>query len=175
MTELKWESVLSILLERYSKWLSAYRTSKHAAFCRVCERVILLTTMGIKAVDSHMKSEKHRKSIATSDKKVNSITNYVSVGGASATPSAASSSKATSDIRSTFSSTETLKAELLWTLQTVAKHQSYHSNDDIGALFTLMFPDSATAQGFSCGENKTAYPVPGKVWIRSIHQAEAVL
>ena len=107
-----------------------------------------------------MKSEKHRKSITTSDKKVNSIANYVSVGGASATPSAASSTKATSDIRSTFSSTETLKAELLWTLQTVAKHQSYHSNDDIGALFTLMFPDSATAQGFSCGENKTAYLCP---------------
>ena len=79
----------------------------------------------------------------------------MSVGGASATPAAASSSKA--DIRSTFASTDRLKAELLWTLQTVAKHQSYHSNDDIGALFTLMFPDSATAQGFSCGENKTAY------------------
>ena len=111
--------------ERYSKWLSADRTNKHAAFCRICERVILLTTMGIKAVDSHMKSEKHRNlSIATSDKKVNSIANYVSVGGTSATPSAASSSKATSDIRSTFSSTKTLKAELLWTLQTVAKHQS---------------------------------------------------
>ena len=85
--------------ERYSKWLSADRTNKHAAFCRVCERVILLTTMGIKAVDSHMKSEKHRKSIATSDKKVISIANYMSVGGASATPSAASSSKATSDIK----------------------------------------------------------------------------
>ena len=135
--------------ERYSKWLSADRTNKHAAFCRVCERVILLTTMGIKAgVDSHVSHEKHRN-IATSDKKVNSIANYVSVGGGSATSSAASSSKATSDIRSTFSSTETLKAELLWTLQTVAKHQSYHSNDDIGALFTLIFPDSTC--GTYCG------------------------
>ena len=85
------------------------------------------------------------------------MTNYVSVGGASAAPVAASLSKATTDIRSTFASTETLKAELLWTLQTVAKDQSYHSNDDIAPLFTLMFPDSATAQGFSCGENKTAY------------------
>ena len=42
-------------------------------------------TMGIKAVDSHMKSEKHRKGIATCDKKVNSIADYVSVCGASAT------------------------------------------------------------------------------------------
>ena len=33
---------------------------QHTTFCHVCERVILLTTMGIKAVDSHMKSELHR-------------------------------------------------------------------------------------------------------------------
>ena len=43
--------------EIYSKWLSMDRTNKHAALCRVCERVILLTTMGTKAVNSHMKSE----------------------------------------------------------------------------------------------------------------------
>ena len=85
--------------ERYSKWLSVDRANKHAAFCLVCECVFLLTTMGIKAVDSHIKSEKHGKSIATCDmrqncvKKVNSIANYVSVGGASATPAAASLSK----------------------------------------------------------------------------------
>ena len=32
--------------EIYSKWLNC--TNKHAALCRVCERVILLTTMGTK-------------------------------------------------------------------------------------------------------------------------------
>ena len=46
---------------------------RHTTFCHVCERVILLTTMGIKAVDSHMESERR-------DKKVNSIADYVSVG-----------------------------------------------------------------------------------------------
>ena len=96
--------------------------------------------------NKHASQKEHRDMAC--DKKVNSIANYASVGGASATPAAASSSKATTDIRSTFASTETLKAELLWTLQncvSVAKHQSYHSNDDIviGALFTL-FPDSVT-------------------------------
>ena len=56
--------------ERYSKWLSVDRPNKHAAFCHVCERVFLLMTMGIKAVDSHMKSDEHRKSIATCDKEL---------------------------------------------------------------------------------------------------------
>ena len=53
--------------ERYSKWLSADHVNKHAAFCRVCERVFLLTTMGIKAVDSHMKSEKHKTVVDTAN------------------------------------------------------------------------------------------------------------
>ena len=85
--------------ERYSKWLSVDRQNKHAAFCRVCERVFLLTTMGMKAVDSHMKSEEHRKSIATCDKKLceesefDTELRYASVGGVSATPAAALLSK----------------------------------------------------------------------------------
>ena len=71
--------------------------------CRVCERVFLLTTIGIKAVDAHMKSEKHRKSIATCDKKLSEKNEfdselryryrYVSVGATTATPAAASLSK----------------------------------------------------------------------------------
>ena len=100
MTEFKCESVLSIRLD--SKMSGTASGCQHTTFCHVCERVILLTTMGIKAVDSHMKSERHRKSITTCDKKVNSMANYVSVGGTSATPAAASSSKAMTDIRSTF-------------------------------------------------------------------------
>ena len=80
--------------ERYSKWLSVDLANKHAAFCRVCERVFLLTTIGMKAVDSHMKSENHRKNMLHATrkcvKKVNSIAKYVSVGGTSATPAAAS-------------------------------------------------------------------------------------
>ena len=46
----------------------------------------------------------------------------MSVGGAGATPGGGI---VVEDIRSTFASSETLKAELLSTLQTVAKHQSY--------------------------------------------------
>ena len=112
--------------ERYSKWLSADHVNKHAAFCRVCELVFLLTTMGIKAVDSHMKGEKHKKSIVTCDKKLSEESGFDSellVGGRRQCYTGGSI--VVEDIRSTFASTEMLKAELLWTLQTVAKHQSY--------------------------------------------------
>ena len=51
----------------------------------------------------------------------------------------------------------TLKAEVLWTLNTVAKHQLYNSNDGIGELFKCMFPDSDFAKTFACGGDKTSY------------------
>ncbi|KAJ8414383.1 hypothetical protein AAFF_G00052530, partial [Aldrovandia affinis] len=54
-------------------------------------------------------------------------------------------------------STPTLVAEVMWTLETVVKHQSYNSNEGIGKLFAPMFPDSDIAKTFACGGDKTAY------------------
>ena len=52
------------------------------------------------------------------------------------------------DLRTMFGSTSTLKAEVLRMLNTVAKHQSYNSNDGIGKLFKCMFSDSDVAKTF---------------------------
>ena len=96
--------------ERYSKWLSVDRQNKHAAFCRVCERVFLLTTMGMKAVDSHMKSEEHRKSIATCDKKLSEESEFdTELRGSWRRQCYTGGSIVVENIRSTFSSTECLR------------------------------------------------------------------
>ncbi|XP_028296859.1 uncharacterized protein LOC114458643 [Gouania willdenowi] len=50
-----------------------------------------------------------------------------------------------------------MKAEVLWTLNTIAKHQSYNGNEGISELFKSMFPDSDIATTFTCGSDKTAY------------------
>ncbi|WAR23449.1 LOW QUALITY PROTEIN: hypothetical protein MAR_037118 [Mya arenaria] len=50
-----------------------------------------------------------------------------------------------------------LKAEILWTMQSITTHNSYKSNENISKLFKLMFPDSQIANRFACGERKTAY------------------
>ena len=131
VTEFKWESVLSIRLgSKMSGTASGSHRAKHAAFCRVCEHVVLLATMGIKAVYSHMKSEKHKKSIiATCDKELCQEREFDSELRVSGRRQCyTGGSIVVEDIRSTFASTECLemlKAELLWTLQTVAKHQLY--------------------------------------------------
>ena len=49
------------------------------------------------------------------------------------------------------------EAEILWTFKTVVDHMSYRSNENVAQLFCKMFPDSAIAQKFSCGERKTVY------------------
>ena len=56
-------------------------------------------------------------------------------------------------------SPEMSEAEVLWILRTVAHHQSYCSNDDVGELFVMMFPDSDIAKSISCGADKSAYAV----------------
>ena len=51
----------------------------------------------------------------------------------------------------------TLRAEILWTLKICACHYSYKSSGDTSCLFAAMFPDSAIASKFSCGERKANY------------------
>lgn len=62
-----------------------------------------------------------------------------------------------SDIRTVYGSTPTLRAEVIWVLKTVTSHQSYRSNEGIDELFKAMFPDSVLAQTFTCGKDKTRY------------------
>lgn len=45
----------------------------------------------------------------------------------------------------------------MWVLQTVSRHHSYTSNEDIHLVFKEMFPDSQCASAFTCGRDKTSY------------------
>ena len=66
------------------------------------------------------------------------------------------SSDATSQsaVTSFISPPDTQKAEVLWVLHTVTRHNSFKSNDDIRGVFAAMFPDSQLAKSFTCGEKK---------------------
>ena len=48
-----------------------------------------------------------------------------------------------------------MKAEIIWTLETIMKDCSNNSNKDKDKVFQAMFPDSQTAAHFSCGADKT--------------------
>lgn len=99
--------------------------------------------MGIKALETHMHCEKH-KAAAETCRKTPGISQFCFVAPTSVpqsaapclTPASASASSTAvstpQDIRTTFGSTATLRAEVLWCLRTVTKHQSYNANYAVG-------------------------------------------
>lgn len=52
-----------------------------------------------------------------------------------------------------------LRAEVLWVLHVITRHQSYSANEEICELFQTMFPDSDISKSFRCGKDKTSYIV----------------
>ena len=162
--------------QAFCHWLKPVDKNVFAAFCTVCKKIIQLGTMGLKALESHAKSSKHISSIK-GKYQTPSIAGVfsASIGQPAVVPESeaeadnqptASTSSDTAappvtttrvDLRTSFGSTPTMKAEVLWTLNTISKQQSYNGNDSISELFKCMFPDSDIATTFTCGPDKTAY------------------
>ncbi len=137
---------------------------QHRAFCKFCNRSVDVSTKGHSALKSYMTGTKHN-TVGTQNRSLN-MDNYVereTLSSATSTssqeqlftvtPSAITSSSvlASGDTnhesasQSTFvSRTETLIAEIWWTLKTVNNNISFSSNED--KSFVLL-----------CGENKNMY------------------
>ncbi|XP_063736841.1 uncharacterized protein LOC134862726 isoform X2 [Eleginops maclovinus] len=135
---------------QFADWLKRVPADDSEAYCTFCKRTLKLGTLGIKALEFHTKSSKHQES-ANAARNSHGIAQFCSVA------SSTSSINNTGNIRDLLGSTDTMKAEVLWALNTVAKHQSCRSNDGIGELFQAMFPDSTVAKTFQCGRDKTSY------------------
>ena len=73
------------------------------------------------------------------------------------TPARLQSSVNTASIASHVTTDDHWRAEVLWAMKVVSSHYSYVSCMETDRLFQLMFPDSAIAKSFSCGEKKSAY------------------
>ncbi|XP_022076088.2 uncharacterized protein LOC127535448 isoform X2 [Acanthochromis polyacanthus] len=143
----------------FSSWLKAVPGNVYEARCILCKKCFKLGTMGVKAVESHMQSAKHKASKSSCQQTLGIsrfCSTLVSTGPPPPAPISATGTAAP-HLRTVFGCTPTLKAEVLWCLNTVTKHQSYKSNEGAGDLFRAMFPDSDIARSFACGSDKTAY------------------
>ncbi len=143
----------------FSSWLKPVANNRYQAYCTLCKKALELSSLGIKSLQSHVKSEKHKVAVKGLQW-VQAINQFCSApsltlpGPSTARDSVCLASSAT---HSGFRSTSTLKAEILWVLNTVTKHQSYKGNEDIAELFRAMFPDSDIAKTLTCGKDKTSY------------------
>ena len=108
-------------------WLKAVPDNEFETQCTLCKRTLNLGTLVVKALVSHTKSEKHQLASKSLQRR-HTITHLSPVPSPSSSSSACPELLATSavshssDIQTTFGTTLTVKAEVLWILNTVAKH-----------------------------------------------------
>jgi hypothetical protein len=123
--------------------------------CSLCQTNDLTCgNQGWKAVEQHMNNSKHQHLL--NQWKTNTkfkITNQ----------SASTSSIATLDINNKSKDLsledQTIKAEILWSLNIAQKGFSYSSCDELNELFSLMFNDSIIAKKFSMQSDKISYVI----------------
>ena len=143
------------------KWTRTYswvmkHEDKHLVKCKICNKDIALGKMGEAALQSHEKSDSHRK-FSESDASQVSMDKFTDPHPSPPSSTTKTTNPSTSGLEKFVSKTDVLKADVKWTIQTVVNHNSYKSNETVGPLFKAMFPDSKIAEKFTCGERKTAY------------------
>lgn len=159
--------------DSYKDWLIVDKLypSSHAR-CKICLKSFDIRNMGESALKSHMNGKKHEKLVgqmkfpSVNDStnlldpfhkvqaKIETKQNSVDLSGSAQsaimtpTPDACVPIAIKSDV---------LSAEVLWAIKICTSHYSHKSSEASDKLFQKMFPDSAIASSFKCGEVKSAY------------------
>lgn len=129
--------------------------------CSLCQTDDLnCGNQGFKAVQQHMNNSKHKR-----------LHDEWKSNAKFVVPTQSSSSFGTTSTVNSISTLEinknkplsiddqTIKAEILWTLNVAQKGYSYRSCDELNDLFSLMFADSVIANKFSMQADKLSYVV----------------
>ena len=144
---------------KFCDWLMPCASDVHKAHCKYCKRDFTVTTMGITAVNSHLKSDKHKKLANIINQNASIKKSYASVSDQPKASSATSCG--TESVRTTcdnyIKKNDVLSSEIWWVLRSVTRNYSFRSNEDAGFIVQKMFPGNAIAEKFSCGETKSMY------------------
>ena len=104
-----------------------------------------------------MKTQKHQR-LESSNKSSLHITTFLKKATSSQELEEESPSSSKGKPLDSFIESEAvLKSEIVWVLQCVMCNYSFNCNSSNNNIFKLMFPDSAIANKFQCGESKTSY------------------
>ena len=121
------------------------------ARCCMCRKTFKPSTLGHLALESHMKSAKH-KSHALHNQPP--IAQFCTAAQPPNAPVSTSASNLTTVESHQHRPSQTLRAEVIWILKTIRDHHSYSSNEGISKLFKAMFSDSEIAATFTSGKHK---------------------
>ncbi|XP_058628921.1 uncharacterized protein LOC131538802 [Onychostoma macrolepis] len=152
--------------DEFKQWLKPVAENNREAYCTYCKKKISVASMGINAVKSHMHGASHKAAVGRREQSQLSIASFCAP---TATPlpnttaelvktaMTATSAPSSANIRVAMGGTSTMRAEVIWCLNTAVYHHSLNSNEGISDIFKSMFPDSDIAKTFTCGKDKTGY------------------
>ncbi len=163
----------------YKLWVIPVKGNNLRAKCKLCDKILDVSTMGITALKSHNSGYKHCMKVqshlhnrvpnfvtsvnhtGTSDQ-VNlmqgeMVPHLVNSQLAETTHSQAEITMPQVTVKNYVDKRKHIQSEMWWTLNTVDKNHSFSSNSDNNFLFGQMFPDSNHGAKFSCGETKSMY------------------
>ena len=155
--------------EKFGLWLQQVRNNRTCFRCKLCSKVLKLSSMGIEAIKSHESNSKHRglAAVAVATAPIQSFLqpSPLSIAPAGEPQSHALSSSTDLSITATsaasnlgvFNDDTRTRAEILWVLKIIANNYSFNSAECVPLLLQAMFPDSEVAKNFSCSESKARY------------------
>ena len=145
---------------RFSSWIEKCG-SNTSARCKVCCKVIYLSSMGVSSLVSHASEKKHKEKLASQISPASLkafMEPYTSVVNVESSSSKVAPSKAShSGTLDQYVSQTVRKAKILWTLIVVMSKLSLRSCEQLKDLFQVMFNDSEIASDFKLGKTKCGY------------------
>ena len=138
----------------FKSWISEIENDAFSARCKLCNKTISIAGQGVKALESHEGSMKHKSHLPEKQSKL-SYHKTFEKPNRSLLPS--NSDTKQSIIFSYSSQQQIAQAEVIWAIGVVLNNYSFNSSSNKSNLFTAMFPDSAIAKYFTCGATKCSY------------------
>ena len=142
----------------FSTWLVKDKNDNTKARCSVCHKTIELSSSGRSALTDHAKGLKHTSA-------VNKVSTFFqskckkSTEPKNATSKNSDEGNNNSTLDTFIVNSDTIKAEIIWSLKSVMNGFSNRANDELHETFAAMFPDSQIAKSFSLARTKSMYTV----------------
>lgn len=115
---------------------------------------INIAGQGVAAVEGHLTSQKHKDKVPSTNQ---NMICFEKAGQDKPQSTCKEPKQQSIDVN--VLKQDTLKAEILWSVEVVASNYSYRSCEDKSVLFSSIFPDGKIASQFQLGKTKCAYMI----------------
>ena len=133
------------------------KDSKKKARCTVCHKSLELSSGGRSALTDHAKGKKRKEIIEK--RKVFFKTSSTRTDEKKNVSNAKNDVESQKTLDMHLYNSDTIKAEIIWTLKSVMDGFSVRSNDELNETLSAMFPDSEIAGSFSMARTKSMYAI----------------